>query len=167
MNINISNANYNKPAFGAKLNGSLTLELSKELFARKLGKYSQTYAEHCKKLTSAGSESSELYLAKYTDGTVSFNLKNQSITSEYEIPMGNAKYGSLLETFFKIKPEHIIKAEQTIKELITEKKNGLLKAAKEYKDVHNKVTQAGQDKNIEKAIQNLDDRTIINLYYQT
>ena len=71
----------------------------------------------------------------------------------------------MLETFFNIKAEDIVKAEETIKSLIGEKINGLINAAKKNKDVYNKVTTAGKDKNIEKAVKNLDDNTIIDLYY--
>ncbi len=166
MQINKITPNHNnKPAFSAKLNGKLTFDISKELYARKFGKYNQIYAAHCKKLEKAGSEHSELYLAKYADGTMGFNLKNPAITTAYEIPMGKAKPGHLLETFFNIKAEDIVKAEETIKSLIGEKINGLINAAKKNKDVYNKVTTAGKDKNIEKAVKNLDDNTIIDLYY--
>ena len=167
MKINTISTNYNTPGFGAKLNGKLTFDLSTELFARKLGKYGQAYDAHCKKLASAGSETSELYLSKNGGGTIGFNLKNPSITTAYEIPMGEAEPGHLLETFFKIKPEDIIKAEEKMKSLINEKISGLIKAAQSDKNVYNTVTKAGKDSNVEKAVKNLDDNTIIDLYYST
>ena len=167
MQINSNNTAYTKPAFGTKLNGKLTLDICNELYARNLGKYAQAYSTHCQKLASAGLKTSELYLSKNSSGRIGFNLKNPSITSAYEIPMGEAKPGHMLETFFNIKPEDIVKAEEKIKSLIGEKVSGLLKAAKSDKNVYNTVTKAGKDGNVEKAVKNLDDNTIIDLYYST
>lgn len=163
VNTNISGST----AFGTKINGKLSLELSKELFARKNSRLFGAYESHFERLRKAGSNTSELYIAHYADDTSNFLLKNPSITNAYEIPLGKTKSGHLLETFFNIKPEDITKAEQTIKSLISEKINGLIKAATERKDVYNIVTKAGNDKNIEKAVKNLDDNTVIDLYYST
>ncbi len=166
MHITPVNANNSCTTFGTRINGKLSTELCKELFAKK-SNLNTRYAAQFERLSKAGSDNSELYIAKYTDGSHNFLLKNPSITTAYEIPLAKAKPGQLLETFLNIKPEDITKAEQTMKSLIAEKINKLIKAAQDRQEVCRIITKAGNDKNIEKAVKNLDDNTVIDLYYTT
>jgi len=166
MQVNgINSAKSNVQAFGMKIDGMVPSKLSKELFSRNLGKYSQDYALHYEKLKAAGHPSSELYLTKSANDVTTFVLKNPEITTAYEISLGSAKQGKLLEAWFKIKPEDIKKSEKSLKNLITEKIDWLFAAASKNKELKDTVISAGKDKNLSKAINNLSHEKIIDLYF--
>lgn len=168
MQVNGINTTYSpKPAFGVKIDGRIATDLCQEMYSRNLGKYSPAYVSHYEKLKASGLPASEISLSKGADGATNFNLKNPQITTAYEIPLGSAKPGHLLESWFNIKPENIVKAEKSLKEIITEKVDGLMKLAVERDDVYDKVITASGEKTLSKAIKKLDDEQIIDLYFDS
>jgi len=163
-NISAANYNYQKPAFGAKIDGRIGLDLSNELYSRGLAKLSGAYSSHFASLQKAGREGSEIYLSKGGNDTFNFNLKNSSITTAYDYPLGSAKAGHLLEGWFKIKPEDITKGEKQLQGIIDEKRNGLILAS-DNNDVYNMVVKEGKGEGLMASIKNLTDDKLIELYY--
>lgn len=167
MKVNRLNSTYIEPAFKAKIDGRVALDICQEMYSRNLGKYSSAYVSHYEKLKASGLPSSEIYTSKGANGVTNFNFKNPEITTAYEIQLGSAKPGHLLETWFGIKPENIKNAEKKLKELISEKVNGLMKAAIERDDVYDKVLSAGGEKTLSDSIKKLNDDQIIDLYFDS
>ncbi len=150
--------------FGIKISGKISSEICKEIYDQKLNKYMPSYVQQYEKLSKSGLETSELYLAKGKD-VDTFMLKNPSITTAYEKPLMQAQKGNLLEAWFNIKPEDIQNAEKMLKEAITEKRQGLVSMA------DNVVVRAllygkNNEKEVSKAVEKLDDNTVIDLFYQ-
>lgn len=167
MKVNNVNSQYT-PNFGVKIDGRVACDICQEMYSGKLAKYSAAYTSHFEKLRATGSPTSEIYLSKsVANGETNFVLRNPEITTAYEIPLGSAKPGHLLETWFNIKPEDIMKAEQRLKDLIFEKFNGLFKAALDNDVVYDKVISESGEKELSKAMKKLNDDQIIDLYYDS
>ncbi len=150
--------------FGIKINGKVSSEICKEIYDQKLNKYMPSYVQQYERLRASGMDSSELYLVRGKDNDT-FMLKNPSITTAYEKPLAKASKGNLLEAWFNIKPEDIKNAEKMLKEMIEEKRQGLVSMA------DNVVVRAmlygkNNEKEVSKAVEKLDDNTVIDLFYQ-
>ena len=92
-------------------------------------------------------------------------LKNSSITTAYKKPLVKAEKGKLFEAWFKITPEDIQKAESMLQEVIDEKRNGLIDMAKNSV-VRLMLYSKNNEKDVTKAVQKMDDDSVIDLYYR-
>lgn len=157
------NNNTNKPAFGIKIDGKVAMKICDEMYGQKLTKHMPAYEKQFDKLSVSGLDSSELYLATGRDYDT-FMLKNPEITTAYEKPIAQAKKGDLLSAWFKIQPEDIEKAEKILKEVIEEKRKGLVAMADNV-IVRALLYTKNNEKDVIKAVQKMDDDTVIDLYY--
>ena len=163
MRVNSIDVN-NKPSFGVKIDGRLATDLCSEIYGRKLAKYMPAYVQQFEKLKTAGLDTSELYIAR-DNKFDTFMLKNSSITTAYKKPLVKAEKGKLLEAWFKITPEDIQKAESMLQEVIDEKRNGLIDMAKNSV-VRLMLYTKNNEKDVTKAVQKMDDDSVIDLYYR-
>ena len=164
VNAITQNNKSNNLNFGIKISGKVSNEICQEIFDQKLNKYMPSYVHQYERLRASGMDSSELYLVRGKDHDT-FMLKNSTITTAYEKPIARAEKGNLLQAWFNIKPEDIQNAEKMLREVIEEKRQGLVSMADNVV-VRALLYSKNNEKNVSKAVEKLDDNTVIDLFYQ-
>lgn len=173
--ININNAGlsqrYNAspkaqpPSFGVGIKGDLGLVLCNQAFKNNA---IQAYTKKAEEFSRLCSPKSQIFQSWMSDNRIGLNFKSPEISKAYEKPLGACMPGGELKLFLNLTPKTLIDAENSLVDIMKEKRSGVLLKAIHDTDFYDKLMSEYNPQSsdsVHAVVSNLEDDALVNLFY--